>query len=267
MAEPLPFDPDRPLAGLGVLVSRPRERAVPILREIRAAGGEAWWLPGVEIAPPPDAQALAQALAALPEQDWAIFVSPTAVEQAWPAITRAHGGWPAAVRAAAVGRATARALARHGVPEVLAPPGQADSEALLALPQLQQLQARKVMIFRGVGGRTLLADTLAARGAQVSHAVCYRRVPPQGVDVERVLAAWRAGRIDLTLVYSRESLDGLMLLLDAEGQRLLQRTPMLVPHPRIAEHARALGVQSVEVMAAEAPLASTLIERMAHVRH
>lgn len=255
-----------PLQGLGVLVTRPRGQAERLMTEIVRLGGVAWWLPGLEIAPPADPAALERALKVLPQCQWAIFVSPTAVARAWPAIT-ARGGMPPGIRLAAVGRGTARELAERGAADVLAPTDQADSEALLAMPALAQVAGLKVILFRGEGGRMLLADALTARGAQVIHAVCYRRVRPK-TDIGAVLEAWRAGRIAATTVFSRDSLDGLIKQLGAEGQALLRHTPLFVPHPRIAAHARALGCTQVFVTAAgEAGVLAALQEFAAHVRH
>lgn len=248
-----------PLKGLGILVTRPRSQAERLMAEIARRGGTAWWLPGLEIEPPANPAVLNQALEALPQCQWAIFVSPTAVEQAWPAIM-ARGGLPAGLRLAAVGRGTARELAARGVTEVLAPSDQADSEALLALPQLAAVEGLRVILFRGEDGRTLLAEVLTARGAQVIHAVCYRRVRPQA-DPGAVLKAWRAGRIAAVTVFSRDSLDGLFELLGTQGQGLLQQTPLFVPHPRIAEHARQLGCTEVIVTpAGEAGVLAALEE-------
>lgn len=255
-----------PLKGLGILVTRPRAQAERLMAEIARRGGKPWWLPGLEIAPPADPASLDQALDAMPQCQWAIFVSPTAVERAWPAIT-ARGGLPAGLRLAAVGRGTARELAARGMAAVLTPSEQADSESLLALPEFSAVGGQRVILFRGEGGRTLLADTLAARGAQVIHAVCYRRVRPQA-DTGAVLEAWRAGRIAAVTVFSRDSLDGLVELLGAQGQDLLRQTPLLVPHPRIAEHARQLGCVWVIVTApGEAGVLAALQEFAAHVRH
>lgn len=254
-----------PLTGLGILVTRPRSQAERLMAQIVRLGGAAWWLPGLEIVPPADPAALDQAIDALPQCHWAIFVSPTAVERAWPAIA-ARGGLPAGLRVAAVGRGTARELAMRGVDEVLTPGDQADSEALLALPALSSVQGQRAILFRGEGGRALLAETLAARGAQVIHAVCYRRVRPEA-DTAAVLEAWRAGRIAAVTVFSRESLDGLVDLLTAEGRLLLRQTPLFVPHPRIAEHAWQLGCTQVRVTApGEAGVLAALQDFAAHVR-
>jgi uroporphyrinogen-III synthase len=54
-------------------------------------------------------------------------------------------------------------------------PKQANSEALLELPQLQQIKAKRVVIFKGVGGRRMLQTELKQRGAQVDGLDLYRR--------------------------------------------------------------------------------------------
>jgi hypothetical protein len=43
---------------------------------------------------------------------------------------------------------------------------------------MQRMEGRRVVLFRGNGGRELLAETLAARGAKVDIVEAYRRLPP-----------------------------------------------------------------------------------------
>jgi len=74
----------------------------------------------------------------LSEFDMAVFVSSNAVQHAMPLI-RAVGGWPQSFRAAAVGQGTARELRAQGIADVLLPGDGADSEALLARPELQDI--------------------------------------------------------------------------------------------------------------------------------
>jgi uroporphyrinogen-III synthase len=236
-----PPDPIRALEGIGVLVTRPRGRGERLGRRIEELGGRAWWLPTLEIRPPRDTLALNGALAQLAGCQWVVFVSPTAVEWGWNAISE-RGGLPAGVRVAAVGQGSARELAARGVTDVLAPAGKADSESLLALPELESVAGQRVLMFRGEGGRELLAETLSARGAQLLHAVCYRRVRPE-VDTAPVEAAWERGEIRAVTVFSRESLDALVTMLSRPGVERLRRTPLFAPHGRIAEYARVLGVE------------------------
>ena len=88
--------------------------------------------------------------------------------------------WPPHLLPAAIGQGTVRALAAHGVHGCIAPEQRFDSEALLALPELQaeRVAGQRVLILRGDGGRELLAETLSARGALVDLVSCYRRLPP-----------------------------------------------------------------------------------------
>jgi len=142
-------------------------------------------------------------------------------------------------------------LAAHGVAGCVAPRERFDSEALLELPELAtgRVAGKRVAILRGDGGRELLAETLRARGAEVDCITCYRRSGPAD-GVAPLLAAWRAGKLDALTVSSSEGLRYLVDLLDGEGRRYLQKTPVFVPHARIAESARALGLSNIILTAA-----------------
>ena len=234
-----------PLAGRTIVVTRPRAQAAPLAEAIAEAGGIPLVFPLLEILPVDDPQALAAGVARLPGCALAIFISPNAADHALPLIL-AHGPWPVGVRPAAVGQGTVRALAAHGVSGCIAPRERFDSEALLALPELsgERVAGRRVMIFRGDGGRELLADTLRQRGAEVECLACYRRTGPSG-GIEPLLQRWRAGRLDALTVSSSEGLRYLTDLLDGEGLDFLMRTPVFVPHARIAENARTLGLNNI----------------------
>jgi uroporphyrinogen-III synthase len=121
-----------------------------------------------------------------------------------------------------------------------------DSEALLALPQLADVAGRRIVIFRGNGGRPLLGDTLAARGAVVEYAECYRRVVPQ-LDAAPLLDAWQRRRIDAVTITSGEGLRNLFDGVGQSGRPLLQKTPLIATHRRIADAARAWGAAAVAV--------------------
>ncbi len=242
------MNPTGPLAGKTIVVTRPQAQAGPLAAAIAAQGGQPLIFPLLEIGPAADPQPLATAVARLADYSVAVFISPNAVDYALPAIL-ARGSWPAGLMPAAVGQGTVRALAAHGVTGCIAPCERFDSEALLALPELGAVDGKKIAIFRGDGGRELLAETLRARGAEVDCVTCYRRSGPAD-GVAPLLAAWRAGKLDALTVSSSEGLRYLLDLLDAEGRRYLQETPVFVPHARIAENARALGLSNIILTAA-----------------
>jgi uroporphyrinogen-III synthase len=220
----------RPLAGRTVLVTRPAQQAAALTQAIRAVGGAAFEFPALAIeAVPPEA--LRESLAQLAAADIAIFISPNAAAFGMAAI-RAAGALPASLQVFAVGPGTARALEAQGVGDTVTPDGQ-DSEALLALPPLQEVAGKRVVIVRGVGGRPLLADTLTARGADVHFLECYRRVRPQ---------------------------HNLAALIGEAGAPLLAATPLFAPHEKIAEAARRFGIfQAVATPGGDAGLVEGLI--------
>ena len=228
----------RALAGRTVLVTRPAHQAAALVRTIQSAGGEAFVFPALEIEAVPAAD-LSASLAQLVTADIVIFISPNAAQFGMAAIRVL----PAASRIFAMGPGTARVLQAQGIQDVVTPDGQ-DSEALLALPQLQEVTGKVVMIVRGVGGRPVLADTLAARGAEVHYLECYRRVRPQA-DAGPLLARWQAGGIDAVTVTSAETLHNLAALLGEAGAPWLTATPLFAPHEKIAEAARRFGIAQV----------------------
>jgi uroporphyrinogen-III synthase len=232
------------LSGRSILVTRPTEQAERLSRSIRAAGGIPFEFPTIEIKPPTDPARLEEILARLEHFDLAIFISPTAVARTWDRVAGARS-WPETLAVAAVGQGSARALSERGFQEVIAPPDQSDSEALLALPALLEVAGKRVVIFRGEGGRELLAQTLTQRGATVEHAECYRRARPD-VDIAPLLRQHEHHKFAAIILTSRESLANLRAMLGTAWD-LFKTVPVFVSHERIADAAREQGMNSVHV--------------------
>lgn len=233
-----------PLSGRGILITRPREHALALAGLVRVAGGDPVLFPTLEILPPDDPAAVAGVIARLSSFQLAIFVSPTAAARGCEMVSAS--AWPPGLRVAAVGAGTAKTLERLGYRDVISPQGEADSEALAALPELQNLRGCAVVIFRGQGGREWLRTTLQARGARVEYAECYRRARP-AADAGGLLARWQRGGIEAVSITSAESLENLVAMLGPTGKGYLCATPVFVPHPRVAAAARELGVRQVLV--------------------
>lgn len=211
-----------------MLVTRPGERAANLARLVEQAGGRAFLFPAVAIEDLPAPAALGE----LERFDLAVFISPTAASKVMDRV----GAWPRGLRAAAVGGGTRRELERRGVAGVIAPQGQADSEALLALPEMRHATGKRVVIFRGEGGREVLAEELRRRGAQVEYAECYRRTRPEG------RRDWDDAQVDAVTVSSSQGLANLFEMLEPA---FLRARPLFVPHPRVADTARGREVRAV----------------------
>ena len=231
------------LAGRRVVVTRPAGQTAHLAALIRAAGGEPLLFPALEILDAGDLRPVFALIERLDAFDLAVFVSANAVDKAL-ALVGARRAWPPALRVATVGRGSERELRRRGFAAVIAPSERFDSEGLLELPELKQVEGKRVVIFRGEGGRELLGDALIARGAAVDYAACYRRGRPNA-DPAPLLGLCARGELDAFTVTSTEGLANLHDMLGEAGRKCLKGTPLFAPHERIAAAARALGVQTV----------------------
>ena len=245
-----------PLSGAGVVVTRPARQAAGLARAIAALGGKPLMFPAIVILRPADEAPLREVQRNLARYDMAIFVSANAVEYG----VGDPAAWPAQLLPLAPGPGTAAALAAVGITNVRIPAASMDSEGLLALPELANVAGRRIVIFRGAGGRELLHTTLEARGAHVEQIECYRRARP-ATGAAGLIEAWRDGRIDAVTLTSSEGLDNLWAIFDVEARSYLAGTPAFVPHAAIAERASALGLRSIIVTPpADAGLIASLLE-------
>jgi uroporphyrinogen-III synthase len=222
-----------PLSGTSILVTRPIHQAGRLADGIAKAGGKAVLFPAVEIADVEDDARLMDLIGRMHEYDFAIFVSANAVEKAFSRMA----ALPAGLRCAAVGKATLAALEERGIRNILLPRSGFDSESLLELPELQSVAGSRIVIFRGEGGRELLADELKRRGAMVDYAECYRRIRPANPpalgeqDVQAVTAT--SGEIVTNLVAMTEG--------------WIYNKPIFVTHERIGKIAKECGFDHVVV--------------------
>lgn len=237
--------PTQRLVDRRIIVTRPLEQARVLADAIIAQGGSPVLFPVLEIVDLDDLAPLQALAGRLDEFQLAVFISPNAVNKALQVIV-ARRPWPAQVGVATIGGSSERALRRLGFTEVIAPRGRFDSEALLELPQLgaAEISGKRVVIFRGDGGRELLGDTLAARGAAIEYVVCYRRRRPEG-DAALLLRLWERNELDAITVTSSEGLHNLYGMVGESGKAWLLQTPLFVPHQRIAGLARDLNFKQV----------------------
>lgn len=236
------------LAGRAIVVTRPADQAGALAEKIRREGGEPIPFPVMEIVAAADLRPIVGLIDRLDRFDLAIFISPTAVGKAMNLI-KARRELPPGLTIAAIGQGSRRELARFGVTEVIVPATRFDSEGLLALPELQNVAGWQIAIFRGEGGRELLADTLRERGARVEYVECYRRRQPEA-DAAPLLHRWARNELDAITVTSTEGVHNLYEMVGKLGRQWLGQTPLFVPHQRIGEAARGLGLRQVIVTAA-----------------
>ncbi len=240
--------PDLPLAGVGVLVTRPYDQAANLCKIIENAGGKAIRFPAMEITPIDDQQSVTHILDRLDSYDIAIFISANAVKYAIQSI-KSKRSFPQSMALAAIGNATRKALEDEGLNVDIYPTQQFDSEALLALPKMQQVKGKRILIFRGRGGRELLKNTLTERGAHVDYAELYQRTMPIQ-ETGTLNQYWKQNTIDIVTVTSNQALNNLFNLAGESGKKNLVATPIVVISQRMVENAVENGIQA-NIMVAE----------------
>ena len=222
------------LNGLKVLVTRPEQQAKELCDLIIAEGGEAIVFPVITIK-------------AIPAQSWGdisiadcdmiIFVSRNAVSYFIEGLREKLSD---NIQLVAIGSGTANVMSEYGLRVDIQPQSPAGSESLLAMPELNNVKDKQILIVRGQGGRELLADTLLARGAKISYVEVYQRqIPsPSNDNVELARTA------DCVVVTSVAGLNNLCQLI---GGDTLKDKQLVVVSKRIKQHAVALGFQQIMI--------------------
>lgn len=236
------------LQGRTILVTRPAGQADTLKALLDQHGAEVRLLPMLAIEPlaadEPALQAARACFRQLANYQHIIFISTNAVEHGLRVFQHLGQPWPASPVVYAIGRATAMALQAAGIAAEAAA-GRMDSEALLSLPGLQSVTGQRVLVVRGAGGRSQLADTLVARGAHVDIAESYRRTCPR-YDDATVQQAF-SPTPDAIVVNSGETLKNLAVYV--QGMASIRPVVMVVPSQRVARLAGSLGFTQVVVAA------------------
>lgn len=237
-----------PLAGLAVLVTRPREHAQALVRRLTGLGAEVAQVPAIEIEPVEPGPDLAEGLGQAAAADWLVFVSRPAVRYGLARLREAGLALPQGAGLITVGPGSAAELEAAGLQATLHPRAGFNSEALLAMPALQRLSGQEVVIVRGVGGRELLGQTLALRGARVRYLEVYRRRAPDAATAAP-LRQWQRRPRRLAIVTSQEGLANLVGLTDAADRAALLAADLVTVSERVVQAARTQGFQGRVVVA------------------
>ena len=213
-------------------------------------------LPLLTIVPKADAVLADHIASVLKDADLAIFVSPNAIESVMRMLER---DWQVfskkVIPIGVMGGSSRLALQNHGIgneekPTPIIIPQrntQWDSEGLWHALQAQgwDWKNKKVVIFKGEGGREWLADTLKEAGASVVAISCYTRIP---LDIDN--PAWQAIHDmdfskSLWILTSSEAVRYLGSVIKDQFTRDLSAASALCPHHNIADAAETIGFGEV----------------------
>ncbi|MDF2690897.1 MAG: uroporphyrinogen synthase [Gammaproteobacteria bacterium] len=251
------------LAGLNILITRPKLQSLELAKLIEKQGGQAYVWPCLEILALADPSKIINAVNSLRQTDRVIFVSPNAVAYSFAALNQLQKQRLQQTCLIAIGVGTAKALEQQGCENIVFPE-QADSEGLLALPILQEVAKQKVYIFRGQAGRELIANSLVAKAATIEYIESYIRQKP-ATDPLELIQSWHRQKFDMVVCCSTETLQNLLDSLGQE-QSLMANTVLTVINEKMLHLATQIGAKPLSIDSAENSAILTCLKRFKHER-
>ncbi|OOF43366.1 uroporphyrinogen-III synthase [Rodentibacter trehalosifermentans] len=229
---------------MAVLVTRPDERGKQLVDLLNQSGIVALHLPLFTFESGYDLENLPKKLNQLNRGDYVFLVSKSAVDFSVKTLKETGFYWREDLQYFTVGQRTAQYFSCQSGQVVRYPISQENSEALLALPQMQQLNGKQVLILRGNGGREYFAEQAKQRGANIDILECYRREPILYNKEEQTGFFKRAG-VDTLIVTSLEILQTLIEFVPENEQHWLKHCHLVTVGSRLANAAKQLGWQNI----------------------
>lgn len=243
------FD-NKPLFGKKIVVTRARAQASRLTKQLEALGAQVMETPTIQIEPvPADTQEIKTAIENLSSYQWLIFTSANGVSSFFDDL-KAYGKDSRALhglRIAAIGSATAKALAHRGITADCVPPTYVAEELAEALlPQLHKND--RVLIARAKEARHVLPEMLTQGGAHVDVLSVYEtKAVLEGQ--EELLGALERGTIDMVTFTSSSTVRNFVNLLGGKLD-VLRQVKTAAIGPITAQTCRELGV-TVDIEAEE----------------
>lgn len=219
-----------------LIIARPEPYASELKNLFEQKGHTVILSPAVAYGLPDAFDASKAKLQAIQANDYLIFIS----QQAVKGLLELIPDIPKASKIFAVGKSTANALLKQGVSDVYFPSRKANSENLLALPELETVAGQRIVIINGGPGRQQLSQVLTERGAYVETVASYSRLGLKG-DLHLLLEAWRSG-VDCVVLTSLEVAQAFEAQL-GEHKTLLQDTMVTTMSDEMEDWAAARGIK------------------------
>jgi len=231
---------------MAVLVTRPDERGQQLVDMLAKAGVVAIHLPLFNIEAGAEVNGLPNKFAQLKVGDYVFAVSKSAVDFADKALKNTGFVWRDDLQYFTVGQGTAQHFAMITTLAVHYPTTQENSEGVLQLAAMQNLQGKTILILRGNGGRELLSEQAQQRGANVEIVECYRRESIVYNSTEQTSLCKRSG-VQTIVATSAEILTQLVDFVPQNEHNWLKSCQLITVSERISHLAQALGWQNVIV--------------------
>ena len=228
---------------LRILNTRPEEQAEALDQVIYDAGAIPILLPALVIKA--NNNDWLTSILPLENAHHAIFTSSNAAKYCFKVLKEMNINWPASIQVTAIGKATAAQLRNdnicvHQIPDI------ADSEHLIALDTFQTIHDQTILLIKGDNGRTLINETLIARGADVKLVNVYRAEKPI-IKEDDINSLWKNDAIDIIVFTSLQAMQNILSFFTGESLIWFRSKPCIVISERLKQEALLLGMQTVTV--------------------
>lgn len=233
--------PLRSLAGVRILITRPKAENEALANKLRELGAITVELPTIAFVPPENMGPLDLSIKMLSKYDWLIFTSQNGVQ--FFSNRMSEVGEPAdrlrEMKVAAIGPATASALERLGKePDYM--PDEFLSEQIVF--GLGDVKGKRILLPRTDLASESLPEELRKRGASVDEVVAYRTIVPEDLSLDRLLLILAQG-VDVVTFTSPSTVRNLARVAKTNDLgRLLGGIKVACIGPVTADAARALGI-------------------------
>jgi uroporphyrinogen III methyltransferase/synthase len=170
---------NRPLFGQRIVVTRTRQQAGGLSKQLTQLGADVIEIPTIRIEPPKDLKAFGQLVMDAHTYDWLIFTSPNGVDRFFEMFyklyddARSIGG----VKIAAVGPGTADKIKSYHLAVDLLPEKFVAEGLVKAFKEKESVENQTVLWVKAEQTREVIANELTGMRAIVDEAVAYRTVP------------------------------------------------------------------------------------------
>ena len=242
----------RPLFGRRVVVTRTREQASQLSRQLAEQGAEVMEIPTIKVVPPEDRQPLVEAMGALGEYDWVVFTSPNGVTAFFEYFFKAFDDIRVIgrLRFAAVGPAPAAKLKELHLAVDAMPEEYIASKVAAAIAKVDGVENLRILCLRAEVASPDLVAKLEELGAIVDDVACYRTVP-ETEDINGAAAKLVEEGADWVTFTSASTVENFHARFDLPA--LLKRFPSLKTLSIGPETSKALAALGLEPTAEAKP--------------
>lgn len=239
------------LGGTNVLICRPGESAQELSKALTALGASCHTLSTLNIVELAISEQEKQHILSLDQYQHVIVTSQYAAKSGLDLIDNYWPQLPISQTWFAIGQKTASLLSDANI-QVVPPKKDLISEDLLKFPLLQKVKDQNILILKGKGGRGVIPQVLAKRGAKVNEVNLYERVCPTYSN-EQITEALINFQAHYIVALSGETLLNLISLCEDHNIDLSSKT-FIVPSHRVANIAYEHSFKSVLIPANLKPI-------------